>query len=69
MIVARLLLCAEELGVGELSCGDAWLTGEGDCEVCWNTFVCRVCAGETQEEHLSEVVHDIHEFGSLTILE
>ena len=32
-----------------------------DREVCWNTFVCRVCAGETQE--VSEVAHEIQEFG------
>ena len=40
-----------------------------DREVRWNTFVCRVRAGETQEVHLSEVAHNIHEFGVATILE
>ena len=39
-----------------------------DREVCWNVFVCRFAVsgcGETQEEHLSEVAHLIHEFAAV----
>ena len=70
MIVARLLLCGKHLGFGEVSFGDAWLTGEGDCEglVEHGCLSClRGC--ETQEENLSEVEHEKHGFCSLTILE
>ena len=37
-------------------------------EVCWRVFVCRSAAswcGETQEEHVSQVAHGIHEFAEV----
>ena len=40
-----------------------------DRELCWNVCVCRVGVGETQEEHLSDVAHEIHESAVLTVLE
>ena len=40
-----------------------------DSEVCWKVFFCRDCAGETREEHLFEVAHEIHECAILTSLE
>ena len=27
------------VGPWNFTCGNAWLTGQGDCEVCWNTFL------------------------------
>ena len=54
-IVARLLLCGGQLGPWGAQLRNTGWTGEGDSVVCWNTFVYRVCAGESQEDHLSEV--------------
>ena len=61
VIVARLLLCGGgQLGLGELTCGDAWLTGDGDCDgllehVCLPSLR-GVFVGKAQEETCSSSV-------------
>ena len=63
VFVARLLLCGGgQLGLWELICGDAWVTGERDCvglleHVCLSSLR-GICVGGTQEEHLSEEEHE-----------
>ena len=57
VIVARLLLWWWTAGLASVA---------AETVTC---LFCRVCAGEAQEEHLSEVAREIHEFAVLTILE
>ena len=63
-IVARLLLCGGQLGLGELR--RATLGGQTQeiVKFAETQFVCRVCAGETQERRLSEIVHETQELDS-----
>ena len=40
-----------------------------DREVCWIRLFVESARVKCRREHLSEVVHEIHEFGVLTIVE
>ena len=37
--------------IGELRCGTPGGQVKETVKISWNVFVCRLCAGETQEEH------------------